>query len=162
VPFPAAATFQVQINHNHNQRMRKPKPKNCSVRGCGKPNSTRGYCSGHYTRLRKTGTVSPEIPLSKSRYGARNGRWKGGEIDDGHGRILVYSPNHPNPSYCGTHVYRYRLVMEAHLGRFLTPDEIVHHKNGNITDDRIENLEVMNQSQHARMHNVNGRFCSIP
>lgn len=131
-----------------------PRPK-CSVDGCDRCATSRkpnAICLAHSLRLQKTGSTQPDIPISKSRHGARNSRWKGGEIDDGHGRIVVYSPNHPHPSRCGTHVYRYRLVMEKHLGRFLDPKEIVHHKNGNNTDDRIENLEVMRQSEHARLH----------
>lgn len=84
--------------------------------------------------------------------GSRNGRWTGGVISDGHGRVVVYSPQHPYPNHCGTHVYRYRLVMEKHLGRFLLPTEIVHHKNGIVSDDRLENLEMMSQSDHLKSH----------
>lgn len=45
-----------------------------------------------------------------------------------------------------------RAVMEGHLRRHLTYDEVVHHKNGDPTDDRIENLEVMSRAEHVQMH----------
>lgn len=84
--------------------------------------------------------------------GCLNGNWKGGQVNDGRGRILIYTPNHPNPNWKGTHVYRYRLVIEKHLGRYLHKKEVVHHKNGDHSDDRLENLEIMTQAEHARLH----------
>src|SRR4051794_14371163 len=52
--------------------------------------------------------------------------------------------------------YRYRLVMEEALGRPLSPKEIVHHKNEDTLDDRLENLEVKAQGRHARDHLARG------
>lgn len=91
------------------------------------------------------------VPIGEKR-GCYNPKWKGGKATMPDGRVLIYAPSHPNPGPCGLYVLRYRLVMEAHLGRYLRADEVVHHKNGDCTDDRIENLEVMQQKEHAREH----------
>lgn len=50
----------------------------------------------------------------------------------------------------------HRIIMEEILGRKLTKDEIVHHKNENKKDNRPENLEVMTRKEHTKMHFPNG------
>jgi len=47
----------------------------------------------------------------------------------------------------------HRWLMEQHLGRKLTRGEVVHHKNSDPFDNRIENLEVLTHQEHAEHHN---------
>jgi hypothetical protein len=70
----------------------------------------------------------------------------------------------------GKQVRVHRYLMQQHLGRPLTHEDIVHHKNGNIHDNAIGNLVLMTRSEHARIHSdviairpKNGRVlkCSV-
>jgi len=41
---------------------------------------------------------------------------------------------------------------EKIIGRPLRKGEVVHHKNGDPGDNRRENLQVMTQTEHIRLH----------
>ena len=43
----------------------------------------------------------------------------------------------------GKVIYLEDVVFEANLGRKLKPTESIVHKNGNLKDNRLENLEVI-------------------
>ena len=67
------------------------------------------------------------------------------------GRIAVHVPDHPKANNRG-YIIRARYVMERHLGRYLTGEEHVHHKDGDYANDVIENLQVLSRSEHAKAH----------
>lgn len=52
----------------------------------------------------------------------------------------------------GQNCLEHRIIMEKYLGRKLKRTEHVHHINGNKLDNRIENLIVINASEHTRLH----------
>lgn len=88
--------------------------------------------------------------------GPKNPKWNGGVAQAKGGYVLLYKPGYPGAKY-GTHVLEHRYVMEQHLGRQLLPNEVVHHKNGNRTDNRIENLEVFETNGKHLASELKGR-----
>jgi len=65
--------------------------------------------------------------------------------------LYAVVPGHPYSNKYG-YVLEHRIVVENHLKRLLNTNEIVHHKNGNRHDNRLENLEVMIDKEHNKHH----------
>ncbi len=96
------------------------------------------------------------IVLTGARFkkGVRPSNYKGftnthGKNADGY--ILIFLPEHPYTNSQG-YVREHRLVMEKHIGRYLTPEEIIHHKDFNKTNNSIENLQIMTRREHDAYH----------
>lgn len=84
--------------------------------------------------------------------GNKHYHWQGGKRITSQGYIEIKSPKHPFKNKQG-YVPEHRLVVEKHLGRYLTKDEVIHHINESHSDNRIENLYLFSKRwQHCVYH----------
>ena len=67
------------------------------------------------------------------------------------GYVNVKLPDHPSANNVGF-VHEHRVVAEKALGRSLRKGEIVHHVNGDKSDNRNQNLVICNMSYHHVLH----------
>jgi hypothetical protein len=100
-----------------------------------------GVPTGTITRwLRMAG-----LPTRTKGKGPDSARWRGGRIIGPSGYPAVWvEPDDPMRcmAFGAGYVSEHRLVMARSLGRALTPGETVHHINGDISDNRLENLQL--------------------
>lgn len=107
--------------------------RTCSVGGCEKAHTAVGYCSTHSSRYYAGRPLNAPVKPYKVPIGSKH--------DDGQGYIVVKVFDSKDGW-----VKEHRYVMEQYLGRPLTSTETVHHKNGDRTDNRLENLELWSTS----------------
>lgn len=136
--------------------LREQYASGCSVQKIATmANASRGnvYSALKYANI-PIRNISEGIRISHpNRSGENSSRWKGGKrITGQNGRYLeVKRPNHPNANADG-YILEQRLVMSEHLGRPLTQDEIIHHRDGDGHNNDINNLELTTKKKHFNNH----------
>jgi hypothetical protein len=110
--------------------------KTCTVDDCQKKHTAKGMCQMHYRRNKLYN--DPKLRPGRPRRNTAS--------INNNGYELLYEPENPNANVNGL-VLVHRKVMSEVLGRPLLRAEQVHHKNGNRSDNRIENLEIWTTHQ---------------
>ncbi len=66
------------------------------------------------------------------------------------GYLMCIVPEHPRANHQG-YVAIHVLVWEAEYGS-MPIGSVIHHINGDVTDNRVENLHLFTSSEHSKFH----------
>ena len=84
-------------------------------------------------------------------------QWAGGRHKNEEGYVRIHLATlsaterllaEPMTGY-GNYLLEHRWVMAKHLGRPLTEDEVVHHRNGIKDDNHLSNLQLLTKQTHV-------------
>ena len=128
-------TKDESISHiwkNHKHPLLGKKGKECHMYGRRMPEATK-------QKLREANTAE------------RNYHWSGGRKMHSEGYVLVYLPGHHLANKHGF-ALEHRVVAEQKYGMNLKTGDIVHHIDGNKTNNDPENIVVLSRSEHAKIH----------
>ena len=81
--------------------------------------------------------------------------WKGGRRRLKIGYVMINVKGHPRAYR--NEVYEHIIIAEKKLGRYLEPNERVHHINGIKDDNRPENIMVFQNHKEHLQHHLKGR-----
>lgn len=85
--------------------------------------------------------------------GSDNPNWKGGVTRCTKGYKMLYIPNHPYA--VNGYVMAHRAAVERTLGRYLMPEEKVHHRDGDKNNNSIANLFLFpSNGLHSKFHHA--------
>lgn len=101
----------------------------------------REYLTRHNIQRPPWREPSGSHPMSRATGGHLNPSWRGGRHQDKSGYWLLWMPDHPEANRHGQ-VREHRIVAEQHLGRPLTPREVVDHIDGDCSNNDPANLRV--------------------
>lgn len=110
----------------------------------------RKYLHGHNARGKKNPNMARIQPKGSAHWNYKRG-WILKKMRT-HQYKYILKPEHPFA--VNGYVPEHRLIIEKKIGRYLTPIEHVHHKNGNTLDNRLSNLKKTDKEKHARMHRI--------
>lgn len=123
-----------------------------SLRAIGKAVGTQGK---NVRRFLKIQGITRDFPLNWK--GERSARWSGGRHIDKDGYVNVHCLNHPNARKHTPYILEHRLVMEKMLGRYLLPEEVVHHRDKNKQNNAPENLQLFSENSEHLRHELTGQ-----
>ena len=98
------------------------------------------------TNVLKRNNVDLRKAVKRDQKGEKNASWKGGVYVSPESYRFVRLYDHERKGY---YIQEHRLKTLGIEGG----DLIVHHKNGDKLDNRLENLEVMTRADHNKLHN---------
>lgn len=91
-------------------------------------------------------------PSEVGESGPSSPHWKGGRFVHQTGYVYLKMPDHPCADARG-YVLEHRLVMERHIGRPLSAEEVVHHIDRNRRNNQIQNLMLLpSKEEHSLLH----------
>lgn len=80
--------------------------------------------------------------------------WRNKSFDISWGKRSLSNSGYYRITVKGIRTFEHRFIMENYIGRKLTSKEIIHHINGIKTDNRIDNLMVISQSEHVKKYDA--------
>ena len=130
---------KARIERNPKAILKTGKPKFCCFKCYSvwkKKNPMSSERAKEISKLRKITCGWKRPDVAKRNY--KNGFW-------------ITSQGYVGLIHEGKETLKHRVVMEEHLGRKLNSDEHVHHINGDKQDNKLTNLELLSNSEHAKI-----------